>query len=110
MGLMGQYGPMGKMVARNGVTVVEDPNVFGQEWQVRDTEQTLFLSAREPQYPKQCELPDPSLTGRKLGQGDVSESQAAAACAKWTDKTVREHCMFDVLATGDLDMADAGTF
>jgi hypothetical protein len=34
-GLMGSY-ETGEMLARDGVTVLNDPNAFGQEWQVRD--------------------------------------------------------------------------
>lgn len=33
-GLMGSFE--GQMVARDGTTVIEDPNDFGQEWQVLD--------------------------------------------------------------------------
>jgi hypothetical protein len=34
-GLMGSY-ETGEMLARDGVTILNDPNAFGQEWQVRD--------------------------------------------------------------------------
>jgi hypothetical protein len=34
-GLMGSLSSS-RMIARDGVTVIEDPNEFGQEWQVRD--------------------------------------------------------------------------
>ena len=34
-GLMGSL-KSGKMLARDGVTVLRDPNEMGQEWQVRD--------------------------------------------------------------------------
>jgi hypothetical protein len=40
-GLMGAFGT-GHMIARDGKTVIEDANAFGQEWQVLDTEPTLF--------------------------------------------------------------------
>jgi hypothetical protein len=32
VGLTGQYGT-GRMLARDGVTIIEDPIMFGQEWQ-----------------------------------------------------------------------------
>jgi hypothetical protein len=40
-GLMGDYRA-GRMIARDGKTIIEDANVFGQEWQVLNTESSLF--------------------------------------------------------------------
>ncbi|CAB9507376.1 expressed unknown protein [Seminavis robusta] len=59
-GLMGDYDADGLMLARDGGAVMENPNEFGQEWQVRDSDPQLFLTAREPQYPQQCKLPSAS--------------------------------------------------
>lgn len=53
----------------------------------------LFLSA-------------PLIAG-KLGEPTVTKAQAEKACSR-LPKGEREACVFDVMATGDLDMADAG--
>ncbi|CAB9519043.1 expressed unknown protein [Seminavis robusta] len=70
VGMLGDI-KSGKLIARNGVTVLEDaePNVIAAEWQVRDDEQMLFQTAEYPQYP--------------------------------------EKCVYNVIATGDLEMASA---
>ena len=70
VGLLGSY-PKGEKLGRDGVTIFEDMDHFGQEWQVRDTETMLFEAARLPQYPQQCRLPKPnaqSTTTRQLRQ------------------------------------------
>jgi hypothetical protein len=47
VGLMG-YFRKGRRYARDGQTVLDDMDAFGQEWQVMDTEPTLFQTARFP--------------------------------------------------------------
>ena len=47
VGLLGHYHN-GARLARDGVTIVEDPNDFGQEWQVRDTDPELLLPNVNP--------------------------------------------------------------
>ena len=66
--MMGDF-ETGYMLARDGVTVLEDPNEFGMEWQVLDTEPKLFQNPeRFPQYPDNCVLPDKTKDiGRRLG-------------------------------------------
>ena len=50
----------GSRLARDGKTVLADDNEFGQEWQVRDTDGSLFLATAAPQYPDVCALPAPA--------------------------------------------------
>lgn len=108
-GMMGEFGS-GKLLARDGKTIIEDANEFGAEWQVREGEPMLFQSARHPQYPHVCIMPDPAIKeGRRLGAGDVSVEEAEKACASWSVET-REGCIHDVIASGDLELADAGAF
>jgi len=57
-GLIGTWGEQG-MVARDGKTLIEDPNSYAQEWQVRDDEPDLFKEKKYPQYPVKC-LPPPA--------------------------------------------------
>jgi hypothetical protein len=110
VGLMGTL-KKGHMLARDGDTVLSDHNAFGQEWQVLDTEPKLFQTVRFPQYPQVCTMPLPaqtSLLRRRLSESKDAELAAEKACAHWGDG--KADCVFDVLATGDLEMAEAGAY
>jgi hypothetical protein len=111
VGLMGDF-TYGVQLSRDGKTVVTDANVFGQEWQVCDTDPTLFQTARFPQYPQKCTLPSAKATSmlrRRLSESSVEELAAAKkACEHWGEG--KDDCVFDVLATGDLEMAMVGAY
>jgi hypothetical protein len=105
VGILGDYNT-GLMLGRNGWTVFEDPIEFGMEWQVRDTDPLLFETEDGPQYPQQCVFPDrATMDKRQLGEGGVTRDEAEAACAHHPDAEDRANCVYDVLATGDPDMA-----
>jgi hypothetical protein len=110
-GLMGDFR-MGHMIARDGNTVIEDANAFGQEWQVLDTEPSLFQTVRLPQHPNVCTMPTPVQADhlrRRLAETSlVDEAAAEKACEHWGDG--KDDCVFDVLATGDLEMAVVGAY
>jgi len=109
-GLMGTYN--GKLLARDGATDLHDDiNAFGQEWQVRDSEPMLFQTARAPQYPAKCLLPNvEEKEARRLGEG-ISEEAAGIACAHLKgDAHDFANCVYDVTATNDLDQAQSGVF
>jgi hypothetical protein len=110
-GLMGDFR-MGHMIARDGKTVIEDANAFGQEWQVLDTELSLFQTIRLPQHPNVCTMPTPmqaSQLRRRLSESSsIDELAAERACAHWGEG--KDDCVFDVLATGDLEMAMVGAY
>ena len=113
VGLLGSF-ITGKRLARDGSTVLEDPNEFGQEWQVRDTEQRLFHTARAPQYPSACKMPEATtaatkeLRRRRLGAA-LPLDQVEEACDFLTGKA-KEACIYDVVASNDLEMAQAGYY
>merc|ERR1719491_1549071 len=110
VGMLGSF-PEGVRFARDGVTVMEDDNEFGQEWQVLPEEAGLFEGARFPQHPEKCVLPDTlphSSTNRRLAESAVSEEDARAACNHL--EMHQEFCVRDVLATQDLEMAEADAF
>jgi hypothetical protein len=110
IGLMGDFDN-GNMLARDGTTVLEDPIAFGQEWQVLDTEPTLFQSLRFPQHPFECTFPSPDVTKklrRRLSESSYLEEAAEVACAHWGED--KDDCVYDVLATGDLGMAEVGAY
>lgn len=105
-GLLGTFGH-GLRVARNGTTFPSnDPNGFAGEWQVKDTDPMLFQVAIGPQYPEKCILPSPvkEKDRRRLGESVVSEDEARAACGHWSNK---DACVYDVIATNDLSLAEA---
>jgi hypothetical protein len=111
VGLMGDFGK-GRMLARDGETVLDDANAFGQEWQVLETEPTFFQTLRLPQHPMECTKPTPmeasQLRRRLLEASSVDELAAEEACAHWGEGM--NDCVFDVLTTGDLEMAMVGAY
>lgn len=108
-GMMGQF-ETGNLLARDGETILEDPLLMGQEWQVLASEPQLFQTVRAPQHPQQCEMPDlTKKTTRRLGEKIITYEEAADACAHWPGDAL-EACIHDVMASGDLDFADAGGF
>jgi len=111
VGLMGDY-ENGKMVGRDG-TVIDDPTTFGNDWQVLDTEPKLFqVVDRAPQYPEKCMPPTIGASDhlRRRLQATVSKEEAEEACAGYQGQAEFNMCVFDVMAAGDLELAQAGVF
>jgi len=101
-GLMGS-AKTGEKLGRDGVTVFEDEKKFGMEWQVTADEAMLFETAREPQAPQNCHIPEaPAEESRRLGES-MARSEAEEACANWHMN--KEACISDVMLTGDKDLA-----
>ena len=117
VGLMGSF-ESGSMVTRSGdVITVEQANLFGQEWQVNDKDPQLFVEKRFPQWPQQCILPvkkvenngdTATVRHRRLTGSTMSQEQAEFACAAWGEDV--KNCVKDVMATGDLELAEAGSY
>lgn len=112
VGLVGSTS--GKMVGRDGKTTFKDINDYGQEWQVQDMESKLFMNAdRFPQFPNKCVMPDVQAVeeGRRklLEASGITEEDAKSACAK-ANRPDMSQCVYDVMATSDLEVADAGAF
>ena len=106
-GIIGAYN--GDLLSRDGKTIMEAGDAFGQEWQVTSEEPMLFRSARAPQYPAKCNLPAPkSSTTRRLG-ATIAEEAAKKACAHKVGAAFN-NCVYDVMAVGDLELAEAGAF
>jgi hypothetical protein len=99
VGLVGNYQVSG-FVARNG-TLLESANVFGQNWQVLDTEPMLFHKERHPQYPEPCIMPKRS--ARRITNQEI-RNMAQTVCSHLSDSLL-DMCIFDVEATGDEIMA-----
>jgi hypothetical protein len=109
VGILGDF-KTGKKLARDGFTVIEDNNDFGQEWQVLPTGPKLFVELEGPQLPEHtCVLPSElhaEEKRRRLGEATVTETMAELACAK-VSFSERDACVFDVLTTDDVEMAGA---
>ena len=100
----------GNTYARDGKTVLNDFTELGNEWQVMPSDGRFFHeTARRPQFPEKCWLPeDPrGKRRRRLEESNITEDQAEAVCAGLDDEFSRKGCVYDVLATQDLDMVGA---
>ena len=101
----------GARLARDGVTIIDDTNAFAQEWQVRPgVDGSLFETIREPQYPVKCKMPLLQPQESRRLKGSLSNEAATDACGHLADRGTRSRCIFDVLATQDLEVAEGGTF
>ena len=112
-GLLGRF-PDGKRVARDGETFIEDVNEFGQEWQVQVGEPKLFHTYDDAWVVpagQKCAMPDSSASKQMLRQrrlaGGLEMEAAEKACAHLESADDRKACVYDVLATQDVDMAGA---
>ncbi len=107
VGLMGTWSRAGKL-SRGGERDITDPDKFAQEWQVLSSEPMLFQNRRVPQHPERC-TPPASGSHRRLGEDRHLHNAAKNICAK-VESSRRELCVFDIMATGDLDMAYSPLF
>jgi len=105
-GLMGSF-PDGVLLARDNLTIIDDANRFGQEWQVMETEKTLFHQVQGPQQSlKKCEIPSNLDMRRRLGEKTITEEKAKTACIGVEANSI-DLCIFDVMATRNLSTAGA---
>lgn len=103
VGLMGQW-QTGIHYARDGSTVIDDDDAFGQEWQVRDTDPQIF-TVESPTKGGSCKMPSPkSMQQRRLGES-IPREEAEIACAHV--EGAFDQCVYDVIATGDLTFPGA---
>ena len=108
VGITGNF-KTGKTLARDGRTVLNDFNELGLEWQVLPSDGKLFYEMASPQFPELCYLPeDPrGERTRRLTESSITEDAAEAACASLKDEFDRKGCIYDILATQNLDMVGA---
>jgi len=105
VGLMGSF-PEGLKLARDNTSIIDDLDVFGQEWQVLASEPKLFHNIEGPQHPIGCEIPTNMEMRRRLGESTVTIEEAKKACAN-VNADVTDLCVFDIMATGDESMVGA---
>lgn len=109
VGMLGDFGT-GKTLARDGATLLDDFTELGREWQVLPSDRKLFRELSHPQFPELClepEDPRGDRIRRRLDEYRITEEQAEAACAGLEDELDRKDCVYDILATQDLDMVGA---
>jgi hypothetical protein len=108
VGMMGAYST-GAKLGRDGITKIEDSNIFGQEWQVLPTEAKLFHEIGDTvQSPVSCEIPSSHEMRRRLLEATVTLEEAKMACDHWGVAPAEfDLCTFDIMATNDVDSAGA---
>jgi len=108
VGLMGDFYS-GKTLARDGQTVLNDFTELGQEWQVQPSEPKLFHANEDPQFPELCLEPEDPRGDRhrRLEESNISIEEAEKACKTLKDPLARKDCVYDILATQDIDMVGA---
>ena len=107
VGMLGDF-KTGKTLARDGVTILDDFTDLGHEWQVLPSDKHFFHEVSAPQFPVRCIDPEDARGDRRrLDGSSISEKQAEAACASLKDPFDRKDCVYDILATQDMDMAGA---
>lgn len=108
VGMLGDY-KTGKTVGRDGVTVINDFTKYGHEWQVLPADGKFFRESSKPQFPQRCIEPEDPRGERKrrLAESTVTLEDAEAACAGLKDELDRKDCVYDIIATQDMDMVGA---
>ncbi|CAJ1959971.1 unnamed protein product [Cylindrotheca closterium] len=108
VGMLGDF-KTGKTLARDGITELNDFTDFGREWQVLPSDKKYFRTSSTPEFPELCIEPEDPRGDRqrRLNESNITEEQAEAACAGLKDALDRKDCVYDILATQDMDMAGA---
>lgn len=108
VGLLGDY-TTGKTLARDGATVLDDFTDLGREWQVLPSDKKLFHKSSAPQFPELCIEPEDPRGDRvrRLDESSVTEEQAEEACAGIKDEYDHLDCIYDIIATQDVEMVGA---
>ena len=110
VGLLGKFDLRGLRVGRDGTTVINDTNEFGQEWQVVESDPQLFHSYDGAVVGGKCIMP-PSYSPeraakiqRRLRASTITVTDAEMACGHLRHPEEIKLCVFDVIATQDLSM------
>lgn len=113
LGLLGSYNDNGARFGRDGKTLIQNPDEFGQEWQVLESEPQIFHTYERAVAGEKCIMPPTfneqakkQLRRRLVGSGMTVE-KAEKACSHLQDPEEVKACVFDVIATQDLNMAGA---
>jgi hypothetical protein len=111
VGLMGRAGTtIGFLLARDGFG--RRVETYDKEWQVHSNEAKLFAENRSPQHPAGC-LYKSQQTNTYLRRRLMDDSMNAAmtielatmSCENFVGRK-KDFCVSDVMATGDLELAE----
>lgn len=94
-----------RLLGRNGVTdMSKDCCKYGEEWQVRDTEQKLFQEHCAPQYPDECiyYISNDSLSKKTH---NLHRRLLDVVCEDFVGVN-KDDCVYDVMVMGDLEVAE----
>ena len=98
-------------MARDGLTELNDFGQLGNQWQVLPgVDPKLFHALDKPQFPERCLEPEnpQGLRRRRLSESEISVEDAQAACSsQLRDPLAIQDCIYDIMATQDLDMVGA---
>jgi len=108
--LLGKPLADNRILGRDGITdMSKDWNIYGEEWQVRDTEQypdsCIYYVSDGGQSKKTHHLRRRLLEDREDNTGMVTREAAKDACADF-DGVNKGNCVHDVMVTGDLEVAE----
>ncbi|KAL3935356.1 MAG: hypothetical protein SGBAC_009114 [Bacillariaceae sp.] len=109
VGMLGDF-TTGNTYARDQTTIIDDFMELGNEWQVLPSDNFLFQDVSDPQYPKRCILPEDPRGDRRrrLEESSITTEEAEAACSKrLIDALDIKDCVYDIIATQDMDMVGA---
>jgi len=101
-GILGMRGRPG-MFARNGSELF-NTQAYVEEWQVRDYERKLFMEDRYPQHPATCIPPPVIHASRRRHDSDKALRRMAVDACSEISGGARDACIFDVWATGDVEL------
>ena len=109
VGVLGQY-PNGKKISRDGLELATLEEL-AFDWQVQPgVDLPIFHFERSPQLPYEvCRMPTAARPNRRMLRANrVLFEQASNACeSKKDNENDYDLCIGDVIATGDVGMADA---
>lgn len=108
VGMLGNF-KSGKTLSRDQATIIDDYTEYGTEWQVLPADHMLFHDLSKPQFPDPCVLPEDPRGDRRrrLAESTISMEEAESACNGFKDPLDVKDCVYDILATQDLDMVGA---
>lgn len=100
----------GSMVSRSGKLFEGSFEAYGFEWQVNPSmgDKKLFMEDRSPQLPyERCRMPTASRPQRRhLRANNGLFEKAKTACQAAASPQDVDLCIDDIMATGELGLAD----
>ena len=112
VGMLGSSQVEGLFTRDGKKDLTDEWNSYGEEWQVQGNDPKLFMVNRAPQHPTGCRYEAEDEHRRFRGRRLEDKSGVDTTIEVATDACVgakghkKQFCIFDVMATGDLDIAE----